>query len=31
MGNIHVKYYEIWTSVSGGDGVSRHFHLVQWT
>ena len=25
MGNIHVKLYEIWTSVSGGDVVSRHF------
>ena len=25
MGNIHVKLYEIWTSVSAGDAILRHF------
>ena len=25
MGNIHVKLYEIWTSGSKGDVISRHF------
>ena len=32
MGNIHVKLYEIWTSGSGGNVVSRkNLRTTDWT